>query len=244
MLELKDIHWSVGWNHILKWVNLKVKKSEAIWVVWPNGCGKTSLINMINGFNAASYGTIEFHKQEITKASVEHRASMWIGRVFQSFWIFKELTLYENLALAFVKDLSFIQKILPIWFLPDKITSKIDKVLKEVDLYKKRHELAGSLSGWQMRLLEIARLYLQDMDVYLLDEPTAWVSPKLKWKVIKLIRKIIDSWKSVIIVEHDFNFISQFVDRLVLMEDGEIILDGKYDEIKDSKKMKQVYLWV
>ena len=76
-----------------------------------------------------------------------------------------------------------------------------------------------------MRLLEIARLYLQDVDVYLLDEPTAGVSPKLKSKVIKLIRKIIDSGKSVIIVEHDFNFISQFVDRLVLMEDGKIILD-------------------
>lgn len=93
-----------------------------------------------------------------------------------------------------------------------------------------------------MRLLEIARLYLQDVDVYLLDEPTAWVSPKLKSKVITLIRKIIDSGKSVIIVEHDFNFISQFVDRLVLMEDGTVILDGKYQDIKDSPEMKEVYL--
>lgn len=242
MLHLKDIHWSVWGNHILKWINLKVKKSEAIGVVWPNGCGKTSLINIINWFNDSTYGTIDFHGKDITKMNVEKRAQMWIWRVFQSFGIFKELTLYENLALGFVKDLNFVQKLLPLSFLPDKITHKINDVLKEVDLYKKRHELAGSLSGWQMRLLEIARLYLQDVDVYLLDEPTAGVSPKLKSKVIKLIRKIIDSGKSVIIVEHDFNFISQFVDRLVLMEDGKIILDWAYDEIKDSKKMKDVYL--
>ena len=135
-----------------------------------------------------------------------------------------------------------IYKLFPLWFLPKKIKHKIKDILKEVDLYKKKDELAGSLSWWQMRLLEIARLYLQDVDVYLLDEPTAWVSPKLKSKVITLIRKIIDSGKSVIIVEHDFNFISQFVDRLVLMEDGTVILDGKYQDIKDSPEMKEVYL--
>lgn len=241
MLELQNIKWSVWWNHILKWIDLKVKKSEIIGIIWPNWCWKTSLINVINWFNHSTVGEIYFKKKIITNLSVEKRANLWIGRVFQSFGIFKELTLYENLSLAFVKNIPFINKILPLSFLPKHIKNQIHDVLQEVDLLNKKDELAGSLSWGQMRLLEIARLYLQDTDLYLLDEPTAWVSPKLKLKVINLIKKIIAKEKSVIIVEHDFNFIWKIVDRLVVMENWKIILDGSYSKIKDSKKLKEVY---
>lgn len=96
MLQLKNITWSVWWNHILKWIDLKIKKKEAIGIVWPNGCGKTSLINSINGFNQISSGEIDFKWKNITSMSVEKRANLWIWRVFQSCGIFKELTLYET----------------------------------------------------------------------------------------------------------------------------------------------------
>lgn len=92
-----------------------------------------------------------------------------------------------------------------------------------------------------MRLLEIARLYLQDTKLYLLDEPTAWVSPKLKWKVIELLKQIIKAGKTVIIVEHDFSFLGQFVDTLFVMNDGKIILKWSYEDIKDNPKLKEVY---
>ncbi len=243
MLKLENIEWSVWWNRILKWIDLDVKKGEAIWVIWPNGCWKTSLINSINGFNKLSNWKIYFKWKKISKLSIEKRSLLWMWRVFQSPWIFKTLTLYENLAFAFVNRLSWKYKILPSYFFPEKIKFKIDSLLKDLDLYKKRGELAWCLSWWQMRLLEIARLYLQDTDLYLLDEPTAWVSPKLKSKVIKLIKKITDMWKTVIIVEHDFNFIWKFVDRLILMEDGKVILDWKYSEVKNSEVIEEVYFW-
>jgi neutral amino acid transport system ATP-binding protein len=88
--------------------------------------------------------------------------------------------------------------------LPSAIKEQIADILHELDLYDKRKNLASSLSGGQMRLLEIARLFLQDTKLYLLDEPTAGVSPKLKGKVIKLLQKIIAQQKTLIIVEHDF----------------------------------------
>ncbi len=92
-----------------------------------------------------------------------------------------------------------------------------------------------------MRLLEIARLYLQDTSVYLLDEPTAGVSPKLKGKVIALLQKIVAQGKTVLIVEHDFNFLASFVDLFCVMDDGKIIVSGDYNTVKASDKVRELY---
>lgn len=244
MLELKNIKWQIWNNKILNWIDLKIEEWEVIWIVWPNWCWKTSLINAINWFNEINNWSISFYSIEISDFSIENRSLEWIWRVFQSFWIFKQLTLFENLALAYSTKLSFWQKILPVSMLPNKIKKEISDVLKDLDLYEKRNEKAGSLSWWQMRLLEIARLYLQDTKLYLLDEPTAWVSPKLKKKVIEFIEKIKAKWKMLIIVEHDFQFLWEFVDRLVVMESWKIKLDWPYNEIKNNLDLKKIYFWV
>lgn len=173
--------------------------------------------------------------------SVEQRSLMGVGRVFQSFGIFKNLSLEENLALAFVHKLRRWQKRLPVSMMPTMYRDEIHAILHELELFGKRKHLAGSLSGWQMRLLEIARLYLQDTKLYLLDEPTAGVSPKLKGKVVQLLRKIIDQGKTVIIVEHDFGFLGEFVDTIFVMNDGKIIMHGAYEDIKHNPKLKEVY---
>lgn len=241
MLELKNIQRSVWWNHILNGIDLTAQQGQAIWLVWPNWCGKTSLLNIINWFYQATHGSIIFDDKHITHASVEKRWQMWIGRVFQSFGIFKNLTLFENLALAYVNNLHRKYKFLPTSFLPQEKKEKIDEVLHELDLYSKRNELAWNLSWGQMRLLEIARLYLQDTKLFLLDEPTAWVSPKLKWKVIELLNKIILTWKTVIIVEHDFEFLWQFVDQIMVMDEWKIVLEWTYQEIKNSEIIKDIY---
>jgi len=180
-------------------------------------------------------------EKDITSLSVEKRALEGIGRVFQSFWIFKGLTLYENLALAYVTQLSWKHKILPLRFLPNHIKDEIHDVLNELDLYEKKDQLAGNLSGWQMRLLEIWRLYLQKTRLFLLDEPTAGVSPKLKGKVIELIKKIIAKQKMVLIVEHDFSFLGQFVDKIYVMETWKIVAEWSYEEVKKSEKVKEIY---
>lgn len=241
MLELKNIQRSIWWNHILNGIDLTAEQWQAIWLVWPNWCGKTSLLNVINWFYTATHGSISLDDKHITNLSVEKRWQMWIGRVFQSFWIFKNLTLFENLALAFVNNLHRTYKLLPPSFLPKEKKDQIDSVLRELDLYNKKNELAGNLSWGQMRLLEIARLYIQDTKLFLLDEPTAGVSPKLKWKVIELINKIIQTGKTVIIVEHDFEFLWQFVDQIMVMDEWKIVLQWSYQDIKNSEVIKEIY---
>jgi branched-chain amino acid transport system ATP-binding protein len=149
--------------------------------------------------------------------------------------------LFENLALAYAKDISRRYKLLPVRAIPKKYQQEILSILEELELVDKKDVLAGNLSGGQMRLLEIARLYLQKTKLYLLDEPTAGVSPKLKSKVVDLLRKIIDRDKMVIIVEHDFEFLSHFVDTFALMDDGKILLEGNYKEIKENPLIHSVY---
>jgi len=241
MLHIQNISRHIGNNHIINDIDLTITQWQAIWLVWPNGCGKTSLLNLINGFNIPQSGSIIFNDKHITKLSVEQRALHGIGRVFQNFGIFKNLTLEENLSLAFVHQLTRRQKCLPIDFLPQDIKDKITDILEDLELYDKRKHLAGSLSWGQMRLLELARLYLQDTKLYLLDEPTAWVSPKLKGKVTALIQKIRTAWKTILIVEHDFAFLSQFVDEICVMNEGTIIVRDTPQNIPHNPKVREVY---
>ncbi len=241
MFKIKNLYWWVWKIDILKNININVKSGEAIGIVWPNWCGKTSLLNTINGFNTQNKWEISISGKNIENLSTQKRATHWIWRVFQNSWIFKDLTLFENLALAYTSQLPFYIKFLPLSFLPKKIKKEIHEILKELHLFKKINNKASDLSWWQMRLLEIARLYLQDTKIYLLDEPTAGVSPKLKWIVTKLIKKILKKWKIVIIVEHDFVWLWDFVDRLIVMNDWEIILDWDYKKVKNNPKLKELY---
>lgn len=243
MFRAENIHRWVGNIDILKWVDIEVVAGQAVWLVWPNGCWKTSFLNTINGFNTITSWDIYLDQVNITSLSVEQRALAGIWRVFQSFGIFKGLSLYENLALAYVKQLWWKHKLLPVSYLPQPIKSEIEHILHEVDLREKKDELAWNLSWWQMRLLEIARLYLQKTRLFLLDEPTAGVSPKLKEKVIELIKKIIALEKMVIIVEHDFAFLGQFVDSLYVMESWNNFAKGTYEQIKNNKAVKEIYFW-
>ncbi|MCX6824977.1 MAG: ATP-binding cassette domain-containing protein [candidate division SR1 bacterium] len=241
MLKLQNIHRKAGKTPIINGIDFTIQSGQVIGLVGPNGCGKTSLLNLINGFYSPTEGKIIHDHLDITNTSVEQRAIGGIGRVFQSFGIFRNLTLYENLALAFVKQLHRKYKFLPIRFLPKHMRAEIDEILHELELYDKKDQLAGNLSGGQMRLLEIGRLYLQKTKVYLLDEPTAGVSPKLKGKVIDLINKIISKDRMVIIVEHDFEFLAQFVDSFCVMNEGKIVLEGNYSQIKHSEVIKEIY---
>ncbi len=243
MLTLKQLSWSVWTTNIINNLNLELQEGTALGLVGPNGCGKTSLLNLINGFHFPNEGQIIFQEKDISRIKVEERAKLGIGRVFQSFWIFKNLTLFENLALAYAGQLSRKQYFLPLTSLPAHQKEEIQEILQELGLLEKQHQLAGNLSGGQMRLLEIARLYLQQTTLYLLDEPTAGVAPKLKETVASLIRKIIQKGKTVIIVEHDFEFLSQFVDTLAMMNEGKVVLTGDYATIKNHPMTREIYFW-
>ncbi len=235
LLSLSHLSLTLNSQHILKGVTFGVEEGEVVGLIGPNGSGKTTLFNVLSGFLKPSGGSVHFRTQDITSLSPAKRAQLGIGRVFQNFGIFREMTLEENILVA-LEALPKEQR---------KGLGNLKDVVKEtlamVGLEHHAKKKAGSLSGGQMRLLEIARTLKSGKELFLLDEPTAGVSPKMTKQVADLIGELKKEGKTVLIIEHDLPFISRICDRVVVLDVGEVVLSGTPKEIKHEKKLQEIY---
>ena len=241
MLKIDNIHFGVRGLRIINGITLEVAAKETIGIIGPNGSGKTTLFNCISGFNGVDQGSIYLQGRPITGLSPARRAQSGLGRVFQNFGIFREMTVMENMQAA-------LEARSPVWstFLPWQKQVKVIKeqaieYLKEVKLEAKAYERASSLSGGQMRLLEIIRTLAFGADVFLLDEPTAGVSPRMKEEVAHLIQKLQGLGKTVLVIEHDVNFIQKFCGRIVVLDGGKVVLDDTPDKVRNNKMLQEIY---
>lgn len=241
MLYIQDIHRSVWKHEILSWVSLCVGSGSVVWLVWPNGCWKTSILNIIQWYTHVCKWWISIEGNDISHLSVRERARLWMTRVFQYWWVFNELTIYENLALAYTFQLSWRRKILPVSWLPKHIKEEIKNILQEIDLWDVRYEYAWWLSWWQKRMVEIARVILQKPRIVLLDEPTSGVSWVYKKKIINFVKQLAASGAMVIVVEHDFLFLSECVDYLYVLDAWKLFAEWTYDKILSDNRVRKMY---
>jgi branched-chain amino acid transport system ATP-binding protein len=239
MLRLDSIEVSFGQTKILRGISTSFTSTTGI--IGPNGSGKTTLFNAISGFVPTLKGSIRINDDELVGKTPDARARMGLGRVFQNFGIFRELTVIENVNLALSAKESIWRTFIPSPSHSRKIESHSESFLEAVGIVEKRNEKAANLSGGQMRLLEIARALAMDASVYLLDEPTAGVSPKLKTEVARAIKLLIDAKKTVLIIEHDMSFIRQFVDRIIVLDQGQIVADGEPETVTADPKVQEIY---
>ncbi len=235
LLSLSQVSFAIQEHQILKDISFDVEEGEIIGLIGPNGSGKTTLFNVISGFLKKSTGSIFYKGGEISKFSPSQRARLGMGRVFQNFGIFKEMTLEENVLVALEalpkaerQELGDLNKI-------------VSATLEMADLADFAKKKAGSLSGGQMRLLEIARTLESGKELFLLDEPTAGVSPKMTHQVAGIISKLKEQKKTVLIIEHDLPFIAKICDRVIVLDVGEVVLEGKPGEVQKSKKLQEIY---
>ncbi len=235
LLSVSHLSLTLNSQHILKGITFSVEQGEVVGLIGPNGSGKTTLFNVLSGFLKPTSGTVHLRDADITSVSPAQRARLGIGRVFQNFGIFREMTLEENVLVA-LEALPKEQRIL-LGNIKEVVRGTLDMVGLSVHAKKK----AGSLSGGQMRLLEIARTLKSGKELFLLDEPTAGVSPKMTKQVADLIAELKREGKTVLIIEHDLPFISRICDRVLVLDVGEIVLNGKPGEIKHDKKLQEIY---
>ena len=234
-LSVKSISLRIQGHTILDHVSFDIMQGEVIGLIGPNGSGKTTLFNVLSGFLVPTYGSIHFRGSDITKCPPSMRAQKGIGRVFQNFGIFRDMTLEENILVA-LEALPHKQK----KTLMD-MRSAVHGTLAMVGLEKHAKKKAGSLSGGQMRLLEIARTLKCGKDLFLLDEPTAGVSPKMTGQVSCLIQELKREGKTVLIIEHDLPFIGRICDRVIVLDVGKVVLEGTPEEVKKSKELQEIY---
>lgn len=235
LLQIRDLSLTLGGQPILKGIDLEVEKGEVIGVIGPNGSGKTTLFNVLSGFLKPTHGNIHFKQTDMTTMAAAERARIGIGRVFQNFGIFREMTLFENVLVA-LEALPKEQRLV----LGD-LKKAVHSTLKLVQLEDHAKRKASSLSGGQMRLLEIARTLVSGKELFLLDEPTAGVSPKMTGQIAGLILTLKKEGKTVLIVEHDLPFIQKICDRVIVLDVGQVVLEGKPDEVRGNRKLKELY---
>lgn len=239
MLDIENLNLKIGDVKILNGVSLKIASGETVGLIGPNGSGKTSLFNCISGFNTISSGQLTFSGHELTSLAPHHRAKLGIGRVFQNFGVFHQMTLLENMLVAIE---SKQRPVFSPWSARAKKNRELAvQALASVRLADRADEKAGSLSGGQMRLLEICRAIAFGSDLFLLDEPTAGVSPKMKGEVEFALSQLRELKKTVLVIEHDINFIQRLCDRILVLDQGKIVLDGAPEMVRNHPLLQEIY---
>ena len=241
MLELNSVSVAFGGRHILENLSVSIQQGEIVGLIGPNGCGKTTLFNTISGLIPLDSGHLSWNGISLDGLDPHERARCGIGRVFQNFGIFRDMTVLENILVALEARDSLLSGLLP-WSKKTKgLVVEATRILAEIGLAHLAKEKAASLSGGQMRLLEIMRTVALGSELFLLDEPTAGVSPKMKDDVAKLILVLRDLGKTVVIIEHDINFIQRFCHRIIVLDEGAIVLDDTPDRVRADERLNEIY---
>jgi len=218
MIKIVGLRKKFGHHEVLKDIDLEVKPSEVLVVVGPSGSGKSTLLRCINGLEHATEGQIFIEGTDITDSKVDiNQIRQKVGMVFQSFNLFPHLTALRNITLAPIK----VKKMDP-----DEASEKALKLLEKVGLKDKANAYPAHLSGGQQQRVAIARALAMDPDVMLFDEVTSALDPELVKEVLDTMKDLAREGMTMIVVTHEMGFAKEVGDRLIFMDDGEIVEEG------------------
>ena len=238
LLEIKDVGKNFGTLRALDGINVSVGENTFHGLIGPNGSGKSTLLKAIAGDHYADEGSIIFNGLDITQRSPEFRAKNGLNLKFQITSIFPELSCYDNILLS-------IQSMQSVWSLiasrgKDSLNDKIMDTLEQFKLADRAETLAGELSHGLQQWLEIAMSVIRKPKLLLLDEPTGGMSPEERRATGELLLPI-KNHTTLVIVEHDLEWIKDICDNLTVLDQGKVLDDGSVEQIEKSEKVKEVY---
>ena len=218
MIKTVDLHKSFGHLKVLTGVNQTIHKGEVVSIIGPSGGGKSTFLRCLNLLEKPTKGQIFFEGKEITGKKVDidlHRQKM--GMVFQQFNVFPHLSVCDNVTLA-----------------PKLLKKKTDaeatdmakELLSRVGLIDKLDEMPGNLSGGQKQRLAIVRALAMEPDVMLFDEPTSALDPEMVGEVLDVIKGLVSTGMTSVIVTHEMRFAEEVSDRVLFIADGNVLEEG------------------
>ena len=248
IIEVKNITKTIKGKNILNDISFEVNSGECIALIGPNGAGKTTLFNLLTGVYEPSEGTVTLDGHLLNGKSPYKIASLGLGRTFQNIRLFKDLTVLDNVLIAFGNHhkqhvfASFLR--LPAFYKSEKeLKAKALELLKIFDLDGDAETLAKNLAYGQQRRLEIVRALATEPKILFLDEPAAGMNPQETAELTELIRRIKDEFKiTIMLIEHDMNLVMEVTERIYVLEYGRLIAQGTPDEIKTNKRVIEAYL--
>ena len=226
--------------------HLAVERGTITALIGPNGAGKTTLFNVLTGFDRAQAGTWSLDGRPIAGLSAHRIARLGMVRTFQLTKALARLTVADNMKLGAVgqRGESFLGALVPaLWRAQEgEVEARADALLEHFGLARMRHELGGTLSGGQRKLLEMARALMVEPRLIMLDEPTAGVNPALTQSLLVYIKELRANGVTVLFVEHDMDVVTEISDRVVCLAEGRVIADGTPAEIGTNPAVIDAYL--
>ena len=228
MLLIKNLHKYFGENQVLKGVDEEVKKGEVLVLIGPSGSGKSTFLRCLNLLEKPTSGEIIFEGQGITEKKCDiNKIREKMGMVFQQFNLFPHKTVLENIIMAPIK----VKKIPK-----EKAIEKANELLKKVGLLDKANAYPSSLSGGQKQRIAIARALAMEPDVMLFDEPTSALDPEMVGEVLNVMKDLAKEGMTMVVVTHEMGFAKEVASRVIFMDNGNIVEEGKPEEIFTKPK--------
>jgi branched-chain amino acid transport system ATP-binding protein len=226
--------------------HLEVQRNTITALIGPNGAGKTTFFNLLTGFDDVDTGTWTFDGHPMNNVAPHQTAKLGMVRTFQLTKSLTRMSVLENMRLG-----AFQQKGEHFWRAPFRAlwkdeeaanTARADALLTRFRMDHMRDEYAGSLSGGQRKLLEMARALMVEPTMIMLDEPMAGVNPALKQSLLDHIRSLKDEGRTVLFVEHDMDMVHEISDWVIVMAEGQIIAEGPPAVIGANQAVIDAYL--
>jgi urea transport system ATP-binding protein len=240
ILYLERVTVSFDGFKALDGLTLYVEPGELRCIIGPNGAGKTTMMDVITGKTRPDGGTAWFGRSlDLLTMSEPQIAQAGIGRKFQKPTVFEHLTVFENLELALAGKKSF-WRTLAARLTPTE-RERIDEVLEITGLTDRRTEMARTLAHGQKQWLEIGMLLMQQPELLLVDEPVAGMTPQETERTAELLRSLAAE-HSLIVVEHDMDFVRSIAKRVTVLHEGRVLADGDMDHVQNDPRVVEVYL--
>ena len=243
VLKVSNMTKDFGGLRAIDNVSFKVNKGEFVGLIGPNGCGKTTTFNCISGLLDATKGEVEIFGEEATKLRPDQIQKLGLTRTFQHTLLWREMTAIENLLIPPRNQFGTNPiEALFTYFRKNEEEERLAKAyetLESLEITHMAHNLTSELSGGQSKLA-----LMGEPELLLLDEPVAGVAGPLAEKIFNNLRNIVSETKiSILVIEHNMDFILRAgVDRIIVMDQGKVLMEGTPDEVKDSKEVIEAYL--
>ena len=238
-LAIEDLTVSFDGFKAVDSLNLYIDKNELHVVIGPNGAGKTTVLDLICGKTKASSGSIKFLNKELTNLAEHEIVRSGVGRKFQTPSIYENLTVFENLEVSYPYGRSVMGSLM--FKRNEKVIQKIHDIAKEIMLEDALDTESALLSHGQKQWLEIGMLLIQDPQLLMLDEPVAGMSVKEREQTADLLKKICKG-RSVLVIEHDMDFVAQIAQKVTVLHQGKILAAGQMEKVQNDPKVIEVYL--
>ncbi len=226
--------------------HLEVQRGVITALIGPNGAGKTTFFNLMTNFDTPDAGKQTFNEHDLTGTAAHRVANLGMVRTFQLTKALSKMTVIENMKLGAVDQQgeTLWKALLPfLWKRQEaEIEARADELLERFKLSHMREEFAGTLSGGQRKLLEMARALMVQPELVMLDEPMAGVNPALKHSLLDHVTKLRDEGMTVLFVEHDMDMVQEISDWVVVMAEGRIIAEGPPASIGENQAVIDAYL--